>query len=202
MILILDNYDSFVYNLYQYIAVDQPCEVIRNDQISVAEVLARQPEGVVLSPGPGHPRDAGICLELIPALAQAGLPMLGVCLGHQSLACAFGGELMRTPELMHGKVSAIEHQGQGLFAGLPSPFQATRYHSLTVKPESVPSELEVTAQTADGIIMGLRHRSLPLEGLQFHPESLATEHGKTLIRNFLARTQTPTPTQVQQEVQI
>lgn len=185
MILLIDNYDSFVYNLYQYIAVDTECVVIRNDKISVAEVLSKAPDGVVISPGPGHPKDAGICLELIPALAQAGIPMLGVCLGHQSLACAFGGELDLTPELMHGKVSAITHQQQGLFKGLPSPLTVTRYHSLMVS--KVPDELEITAQTDDGIIMGLKHKSLPLEGFQFHPESLATEQGKRLIRQFLDR---------------
>lgn len=201
MILLIDNYDSFVYNLYQYIAVDRPCEVIRNDKISVSDVIAKRPAGVVLSPGPGHPRDAGICLDLIPALAEAGIPMLGVCLGHQSLACAFGGELAFTPELMHGKVSAIEHQEQGIFNGLPSPFTATRYHSLMV--DKVPAELEVTARTVDGIIMGLKHRSLPLEGLQFHPESLATEHGKQLIRNFLAGTESmPTLELMEQETML
>jgi len=185
MILLIDNYDSFVYNLYQYIAVDMDCEVIRNDKISVAEVLSRAPDGVVISPGPGHPRDAGICLDLIPALAEAGIPMLGVCLGHQSLACAFGGELALTPELMHGKVSMIKHQDKGLFKGLPTSFNVTRYHSLTV--DKVPDVLEVTAETEDGIIMGLKHKTLPLEGFQFHPESMATEHGKVLIRNFLAQ---------------
>jgi len=185
MILIIDNYDSFVYNLYQYFSqLGARCEVIRNDAITIAEIQQRQPAGIVLSPGPGHPNDAGICLDLLQQLGPE-IPMLGVCLGHQALACAFGAEVGLAPELMHGKTSLVNHQQQGVFHEIPSPFQVARYHSLSVQPETVPDCLEVTAKTENGIIMGLRHRDYPLQGLQFHPESLATEHGLDLIQNFL-----------------
>ncbi len=185
MILIIDNYDSFVYNLYQYFSqLGADCKVIRNDAISIAEIKQRQPAGIVLSPGPGHPRDAGICLDLLQQLGSK-IPMLGVCLGHQALACAFGAKVGRAPELMHGKTSLITHQEQGVFADVPSPFCVARYHSLSVQPETIPDCLEITAQTETGIIMGLKHREFPLQGLQFHPESLATDHGLDLIQNFL-----------------
>jgi len=185
MLLLIDNYDSFVYNLYQILAQLVPCRVIRNDQLSCAELLALQPQAVVLSPGPGHPQAAGVCLELVAAAAAQRLPLLGVCLGHQALACALGGSLMPAPELMHGKVSAITHHSQGLFAGLPQPLAVARYHSLVVDPGTLPAELEVTARSADQTIMALQHRHLPLFGLQFHPESLATPQGPALIHHFL-----------------
>lgn len=190
MLILIDNYDSFVYNLYQILAQKIACEVYRNDSLSIAELLAKKPRGVVLSPGPGHPKDAGICLELIPALAAAKIPMLGVCLGHQALACAFGGELMSAPQLMHGKVCQIQHQQNGLFAGLEQPMTVTRYHSLVVNPALLPAELEATAHSADGSIMGLQHRHLPFYGVQFHPESMATVGGVPLMHNFLKELET------------
>lgn len=184
MILLIDNYDSFVYNLYQALAgAGATCRVVRNDVLSVSEVLALQPQAVVLSPGPGRPEDAGICLDLIPAV-QGRFPLFGVCLGHQSIAQAFGGKIIRT-QAKHGKTSAIQHQGQGLFAGLPMPMTVARYHSLVAERESLPDCLEITAETEDGLIMGIRHRSLPIEGVQFHPESIATQAGPVLLNNFL-----------------
>jgi anthranilate synthase/aminodeoxychorismate synthase-like glutamine amidotransferase len=184
-VLLLDNYDSFTYNLFQYLGeLGAEVEVHRNDQIGVDEVLARRPDRIVISPGPGNPDQAGISLELIRRV-PADQPLLGVCLGHQALGQAFGGKVVRAPSLMHGKTSEIEHDGRGLFAGLPRPFTATRYHSLVVARETVPDELEVSAWTADGVVMGLRHRSRPLEGVQFHPESILTTAGKDLLRNFL-----------------
>ncbi|HEY6547556.1 MAG TPA: aminodeoxychorismate/anthranilate synthase component II [Vicinamibacteria bacterium] len=184
-VLLLDNYDSFTYNLFQYLGeLGAEVEVHRNDQIGVDEALARRPDRIVISPGPGNPDQAGISLELIRRV-PADLPLLGVCLGHQALGQAFGGKVVRAPSLMHGKTSEIEHDGRGLFAGLPRPFTATRYHSLVVARETVPDELEVSAWTADGVVMGLRHRSRPLEGVQFHPESILTTAGKDLLRNFL-----------------
>ena len=186
MIFVLDNYDSFTYNLVQYIAeIDADVEVARNDRFDVDELLARAPRRIVISPGPGTPRQAGRTLELIRKNRE--VPLLGVCLGHQAIGEAFGGKVVRAPVLMHGKVSSIEHDGRGVFRGIPSPFTATRYHSLVVDRESCPGELEISATTTDGsgLIMGLRHRSLPIEGVQFHPESILTEHGKVLIRNFL-----------------
>ncbi|HEY9840568.1 MAG TPA: aminodeoxychorismate/anthranilate synthase component II [Candidatus Obscuribacterales bacterium] len=186
MILLIDNYDSFVYNLYQVLAAaGADCRVIRNDALSVAEVAALKPRAIVLSPGPGRPEQAGICLEVIEKLG-ATIPLLGVCLGHQAIAHAFGGTVGYAPQLMHGKTSAIAHTGTGLFRGLPSPMTVARYHSLVAEPDSLPECLEVTATTADGVIMGLRHRELPIQGLQFHPESIATEQGPALLRNFLA----------------
>ena len=186
MILLIDNYDSFVYNLYQVLAAaGADCRVIRNDALSVAEVAALKPRAIVLSPGPGRPEQAGICLEVIEKLG-ATIPLLGVCLGHQAIAHAFGGTVGYAPQLMHGKTSAIAHAGTGLFRGLPSPMTVARYHSLVAEPDSLPECLEVTATTADGVIMGLRHRELPIQGLQFHPESIATEQGPALLRNFLA----------------
>ena len=185
-VLLIDNYDSFTYNLYQFLCeLGAEVTVCRNDALTVAEAAAAAPDGVVISPGPGVPRDAGISVELIRALAPT-TPILGVCLGHQAIAEAFGGVVTRAPELMHGKASDIHHTGAGVFSGLPSPFSAIRYHSLCAAPESMPPSLEVTARTSNGVIMGLRHRQYPTEGVQFHPESILTEHGHALLRNFLA----------------
>ncbi len=186
MILLIDNYDSFTYNLYQYLSeLGARVEVARNDEVTVEEVEALRPEKVVISPGPCTPREAGICLELIRRLGPQ-VPILGVCLGHQCIGEAFGGRVVRADELYHGKTSLIYHDGRGIFRGVPSPFRAIRYHSLVVAPEGLPACLEVTARTERGLIMGLRHRRFPVEGVQFHPESIMTEHGKTLLRNFLA----------------
>jgi len=188
MILVVDNYDSFTYNLVQYLGeLGARVEVVRNDQISVEDVAAREPEGILISPGPGNPDEAGITLGVLSHYA-AKLPILGVCLGHQAIGQVFGGRVVRAARLMHGRTSLIHHEGKGVFAGLPSPFTATRYHSLIVERESLlGSELEVTAWTDQDEIMGLAHRSLPVEGVQFHPESFLTEHGLVLLRNFLAR---------------
>jgi len=186
MFLLIDNYDSFTYNLYHYLGeLGAEMEVWRNDQITVADAMARHPQGIVLSPGPCDPDKAGICLDLIDAASKARTPLLGVCLGHQAIGQAFGGTVVRAPQPMHGKISAIAHQGHSVFAGLPSPFHATRYHSLTVRREDFPAALEVTAESTDGVIMGLQHRELPIHGVQFHPESIATEHGHQLLKNFL-----------------
>lgn len=185
-ILLIDNYDSFTYNLVHYfIELGATVDVVRNDAQPVRDLMARKPDGIVLSPGPCSPNEAGVCLELIAAAAEAKMPLFGVCLGHQSIGQAFGGEVVRAPQLMHGKTSPITHTGEGLFAGLPSPFTATRYHSLIVARESLPDCLAVTAET-DGIIMGLQHRELPIHGVQFHPESIASQHGHALLKNFLA----------------
>jgi anthranilate synthase/aminodeoxychorismate synthase-like glutamine amidotransferase len=184
-VLLLDNYDSFTYNLYQYLGeLGAEVEVFRNDQIGVGEALARTPDRIVISPGPGNPDQAGISLELVQKVPES-IPLLGVCLGHQTLGQAFGGRVVRAPSLMHGKTSEVHHDGQALFAGLPTPFTATRYHSLVVERGTVPDCLEVSAWTEDGVVMGLRHRSRPLEGVQFHPESILTREGKRLLRNFL-----------------
>jgi anthranilate synthase/aminodeoxychorismate synthase-like glutamine amidotransferase len=185
MIVMIDNYDSFTYNLVQYLGeMGEELRVFRNDAISVEEVLAMAPDRVVISPGPCTPNEAGISVPLIHAAAGK-VPILGVCLGHQSIGQAFGGEVVRAKRLMHGKTSPIAHRGEGVFAGLPSPFEATRYHSLVVRRETLPGCLEVTAESDDGEIMGMRHRDLPIEGVQFHPESVLTEHGKELLRNFV-----------------
>jgi anthranilate synthase/aminodeoxychorismate synthase-like glutamine amidotransferase len=185
MILLLDNYDSFTYNLYQYLGeLGAAVHVVRNDELGAEEALALRPQAVVISPGPGTPDQAGISLDLI-RLAAGRLPLLGVCLGHQALGQAFGGVVVRAPRLMHGKTSEIHHDGRSVFAGLPQPFTATRYHSLVVDRASVPECLEVTAWTDDGVVMGLRHRQHLLEGVQFHPESILTTSGKDLLRNFL-----------------
>jgi para-aminobenzoate synthetase component II len=187
MILVIDNYDSFTYNLVQYLGeLGAEVEVFRNDAIDVDGIAARSPEGILISPGPGTPTDAGVTLELLKAFAGK-LPLFGVCLGHQAIGQAFGGDVVRAPRLMHGRTSPIEHDGRGVFRGLPSPFRATRYHSLIVARESLPAELEVTAWTAEGEIMGLRHLRLAIEGVQFHPESFLTEHGHALLQNFLER---------------
>jgi anthranilate synthase component II len=185
MILVIDNYDSFTYNLVQYLGeLGATLEVVRNDAVAVADVAAMKPERVVISPGPGTPRDAGISVEVIRRLG-ASTPILGVCLGHQAIGEAFGATVARARAQMHGKTSAIDHDGRGVFAGLSNPFTATRYHSLVVLEDTVPAELEVTAHAEDGEIMGLRHRRHPIEGVQFHPESILTVEGKRLLRNFL-----------------
>jgi len=185
MILLLDNYDSFTYNLYQYLS-ELGAEVLvkRNDELTVDEVAVLKPEKIVISPGPCTPNEAGISVPLIRELGDH-VPILGVCLGHQSIGAAYGGAVVRAPHVMHGKLSAIHHAGAGVFAGLPNPFQATRYHSLIVRRDDLPGCLETTAWTQDGLIMGLRHRDLPVQGVQFHPESIMTEAGKQLLRNFL-----------------
>lgn len=187
-ILLIDNYDSFTWNLVHYLGeAGARVEVVRNDALTVAEAIARRPAGILISPGPRAPKDAGIIVPLIRAAADAGIPLMGVCLGHQALAEAFGGRVIRAPRIVHGKVDRIDHDGSGLFAGLPAPLNATRYHSLTVEPETLPDDLRVTATAADGTIMGLTHRSLPIEGVQFHPESIRSEHGHEMIANFLRR---------------
>ena len=184
-VLLIDNYDSFTYNLYQYLSeLGASVTVVRNDAITVDEARDLQPDFLVISPGPGVPRDGGISVELIRAMAPD-VPILGVCLGHQAVVEAFGGAVVRAPELMHGKASLIKHAGTGVFEGLPSPFSAIRYHSLCAAPETIPEALEVTATTDSAVIMGVRHRQYPVYGVQFHPESILTEHGKHLLRNFL-----------------
>jgi anthranilate synthase component 2 len=190
MLLMIDNYDSFTYNLVQYLAeLGEEVEVHRNDAISVAEIAAKRPDRIVISPGPCTPNEAGVSLQVIRELGGR-IPILGVCLGHQSIGQAFGGEVIRARQVMHGKTSPIHHAGVGVFSGLPNPFEATRYHSLIVRRETLPADLEITAwtQTPEGAIdeiMGLRHRSLPIEGVQFHPESILTRVGKELLANFL-----------------
>lgn len=188
MLLLIDNYDSFTYNLYHYLGeLGAETRVVRNDAIGVDEALAMQPEAIVISPGPCDPDRAGISLPLIKAAMQL-CPILGVCLGHQAIAQAFGAEIRRAARVMHGKCSSIEHDGSGLFRGLPSPIRATRYHSLIAEPTTIPPELVVNARTADGVVMGIRHQHLPIHGVQFHPESIASEHGHAMLRNFLALT--------------
>ena len=185
MILVVDNYDSFTWNLVHYLAeLGAETRVVRNDDLTADEALALKPEALLLSPGPCTPNEAGICLPLLVS-APIDMPIFGVCLGHQAMGQAFGGDVIRAKSLMHGKTSPIEHEGGSVFAGLPSPFTATRYHSLAVKRETLPDVLEVTAWTADGEIMGLAHRTRPIHGVQFHPESIATEHGHDLLANFL-----------------
>ncbi|HSJ92336.1 MAG TPA: aminodeoxychorismate/anthranilate synthase component II [Ilumatobacter sp.] len=187
-ILVIDSYDSFVYNLVQYLGeLGADPLVHRNDRLTIAEALALEPDGVLVSPGPGRPETSGIICGAIEAFAAAGTPVLGVCLGHQAIGHVYGAAVVRAPELMHGKTSSIEHDGAGVFAGLPSPLTATRYHSLVLDPATIPDELEVTARTADGIVMGVRHRRHEVEGVQFHPESILTGCGHDLLRNFLAR---------------
>ncbi len=188
MLLLIDNYDSFTWNLVHYLG-ELGAEVVvkRNDEIDVEAAMAMAPEGIVLSPGPCDPDQAGICLDLTRAAAEARMPLLGVCLGHQTIGQAFGGKVVRCHQIVHGKTAEMLHGGQGVFAGLPSPFKATRYHSLVVERDSLPDCLEVTAELADGTIMGLMHRELPIEGVQFHPESIASEHGHQMLKNFLDR---------------
>jgi para-aminobenzoate synthetase component 2 len=185
-VLVIDNYDSFVFNLVQYLGqLGVECEVRRNDEITVAEVAAANPAGVLLSPGPGTPERAGICMAVIQELAGK-LPIFGVCLGHQAFGAAFGATVTRAPELLHGKTSLVEHTGQGVLAGLPNPFIATRYHSLAVLEETLPPEIEVTGRTESGVVMAMRHRELAIEGVQFHPESVLTQGGHQMLANWLA----------------
>ncbi|ANP34966.1 anthranilate synthase [Phaeobacter gallaeciensis] len=192
MLLLIDNYDSFTYNLVHYLGeLGASMEVRRNDALDVEAALALRPAGILLSPGPCDPDQAGICLPLTLAAAEAGIPLLGVCLGHQTIGQAFGGKVVRCHEIVHGKMGAVHHQGKGVFAGVPSPFQATRYHSLVVDRDSLPDCLEITAELEDGTIMGLQHRELPIHGVQFHPESIASEHGHTLLKNFLNEMKVP-----------
>lgn len=186
MLLLIDNYDSFTWNLVHYLGeLGADVTVKRNDALTVAQAVALRPQAIVLSPGPCDPAAAGICLPLTLAAYEAGIPLLGVCLGHQTIGQAFGGQVVRCHEIVHGKMGAMHHKGQGVFRGLPSPFAATRYHSLVVDRDTLPDCLEITAELADGTIMGLRHRHAPIEGVQFHPESIASEHGHQLLRNFL-----------------
>ncbi len=187
-ILVIDSYDSFVYNLVQYLGELGAVPIVyRNDEITVDDALGLEPDGVLLSPGPGRPETAGIICAAVSVFAAAGTPVLGVCLGHQAIGHVYGAAVVRAPQLMHGKTSPIEHHGVGVFAGLPSPLTATRYHSLVLDPETVPDELEVTARSPDGIVMGVRHRDVDVEGVQFHPESILTGCGHDLLRNFLDR---------------
>lgn len=192
MLVVIDNYDSFTYNLVQYLGeLGAEMRVFRNDQVTVEQVAALNPSGIVISPGPGDPTDGGVSNAVI-ARFHTTTPILGVCLGHQCMGYVFGGKVNRAPRLMHGKTSMIYHDGQGLFAGLPNPFEATRYHSLIVE-EPLPADLVVTAFTAEGEVMGLRHKHYPVEGLQFHPESILTRHGKDILRNFLTKTTASLP---------
>jgi anthranilate synthase component 2 len=192
MLLLIDNYDSFTYNLVHYLgALGARMEIRRNDVLSVQDAMAMRPSGIVLSPGPCDPAQAGICLDLTRAAADAGVPLLGVCLGHQTIGEAFGGRVVRAGEIVHGKMGQMHHDGQGLFAGLPSPFAATRYHSLIVERATLPNCLEVTAALEDGTIMGLQHKTLPIHGVQFHPESIRSEHGHALLGNFLKEVKEP-----------
>jgi len=186
MLILIDNYDSFTYNLVHFLGeLGAEAKVHRNDKLTVGQALELHPQAIVLSPGPCDPDKAGICLDLIKAAADNKIPLLGVCLGHQAIGQAFGGRVIRAPHLMHGKMSAVNHMGKGLFKNLPSPIQATRYHSLIVERETLPPSLEITAETNDGVIMGLQHKELPIHGVQFHPESIASENGHDLLRNFL-----------------
>jgi len=185
VILVIDNYDSFTYNLVQYLQeLGAEVEVYRNDRITVEGIAARRPEAIVISPGPKTPDDAGVALDAVRTFSGR-VPLLGVCLGHQAIGQAFGGRIARAPTLMHGKTSRIEHDGRTIFRGIENPFEATRYHSLMVEPDSVPKSLEVSARSEDGVVMGLRHRDQPTEGVQFHPESVLTPEGKKLLKNFL-----------------
>jgi anthranilate synthase component 2 len=184
-ILLIDNYDSFTYNLVHYLsALGAAVEVVRNDTLNVADILGRKPDGIVISPGPATPNEAGICLELLKE-NQGKIPLLGVCLGHQSIGQSYGGNVVRAAQVMHGKTSQVIHTNKGIFKGIPTPFTATRYHSLIVERASLPACLEVTAETADGTIMGLQHTSQSVFGVQFHPESIASEHGHAMLKNFL-----------------
>lgn len=186
MLLLIDNYDSFTYNLVHYLGeLGAEVAVHRNDALDVQAAMALRPSGIVLSPGPCDPARAGICLALTAAAAETGTPLMGVCLGHQTIGEAFGGKVVRCHEIVHGKMGTMRHTGQGLFAGLPSPFEATRYHSLVVDRATLPDVLEVTAELEDGTIMGLQHKTLPIHGVQFHPESIRSEHGHKLLKNFL-----------------
>ncbi|MCI3923241.1 aminodeoxychorismate/anthranilate synthase component II [Paenibacillus sp. TRM 82003] len=188
MILVIDNYDSFTYNLVQYLGeIGEEVTVRRNDEIDLDGIAAMKPDHILISPGPCTPNEAGVSLAVIDRF-KGEIPIMGVCLGHQAIGQAFGGDVIRAERLMHGKTSPIEHDGRTIFEGLPTPFTATRYHSLIVKRETLPDELEISAQTTEGEIMGLRHKTYPIEGVQFHPESIITEHGLTMLRNFINRT--------------
>lgn len=192
-IILIDNYDSFTFNLVHYLGeIGADVHVHRNDQISVADVTGAAPDAIVISPGPCTPNEAGICLDLIKTVAGR-IPLLGVCLGHQSIGQVFGGKVVRAPQPVHGKMADIRHNARGLFKGLPSPFKATRYHSLVVERNSLPAELEVTAELDNGLIMGLQHREHPIFGVQFHPESIQSEHGHQMLRNFLELTEAFSP---------
>ncbi len=186
MLLLIDNYDSFTYNLVHYLGeLGAEVAVHRNDALNVQEAMAMNPSGILLSPGPCDPDQAGICLALTEAAAETRTPLMGVCLGHQTIGQVFGGKVVRAPDIVHGKMGTMRHTGTGLFAGLPTPFEATRYHSLIVDRATLPDCLEITAELDDGIIMGLQHRELPIHGVQFHPESIRSEHGHALLKNFL-----------------
>lgn len=192
MLLLIDNYDSFTYNLVHYLGdLGADVEIRRNDAIDVQTAMAMNPAGIILSPGPCDPDQAGICLALTAAAAETRTPLLGVCLGHQTLGQAFGGKVVRAQDIVHGKMGQMHHRGQGVFAGLPSPFAATRYHSLVVDRATLPDCLEITADLEDGTIMGLQHRDLPLHGVQFHPESIRSEHGHMMLQNFLNTVKVP-----------
>ncbi|PRY95062.1 anthranilate synthase component 2 [Hasllibacter halocynthiae] len=192
MLLLIDNYDSFTWNLVHLIGdLGVEAKVVRNDALTVREAMAMRPSAIVLSPGPCDPDAAGICVTLVLAAAEAGMPLFGVCLGMQAIGQAFGGRIVRAPAIVHGKPGRIRHDGAGVFAGLPSPLSATRYHSLAVDPARLPDELEVTARVADGTVMGLRHRAAPVEGVQFHPESIRSQHGRAMLRTFLDRVPLP-----------
>lgn len=186
MLLMIDNYDSFTYNLVHYLGeLGAQTQVWRNDALDVQQAMGLRPEAIILSPGPGTPDDSGICPALVEAAAETGTPLLGVCLGHQTIGQVFGGKVSRAGEIVHGKMGTMHHDGTGVFAGLPSPFEATRYHSLVVERDSIPDELEVNAWLDNGLVMGMRHKTLPIHGVQFHPESIASEHGHKLLKNFL-----------------
>ncbi|WP_170439114.1 anthranilate synthase component II [Ruegeria arenilitoris] len=192
MLLLIDNYDSFTYNLVHYLGeLGAEMVVRRNDALEVQEAMAMNPAGILLSPGPCDPDQAGICLALTEAAAETRTPLMGVCLGHQTIGQAFGGKVVRCHEIVHGKMGTMHHTGKGLFAGLPSPFEATRYHSLVVDRDTLPDYLEITAELEDGTIMGLQHKELPIHGVQFHPESIASEHGHALLKNFLNEMKVP-----------
>ena len=186
MLLLIDNYDSFTYNLVHYVGeLGADVVVRRNDALDVQEAMAMKPAGILLSPGPGTPDQSGICLALTQAAAETGTPLMGVCLGHQTIGQVFGGAVVRHSDIVHGKMGRVHHTDKGVFAGLPSPFEATRYHSLVVERATCPDSLEITAELEDGTIMGLQHKTLPIHGVQFHPESIASEHGHALLQNFL-----------------
>ena len=194
MILLIDNYDSFTYNLYQYLCeLGADVQVARNDKITLEEIEDMAPNGIVVSPGPCTPREAGISGDVVKRFGER-LPVLGVCLGHQTIGYAYGGVVERAPEIMHGKTSMVHHDGKGVYEGLPNPFEAIRYHSLMVNPDTLPDFLEVTSRTEDGIVMGVRHKTLPVEGVQFHPESIMTKVGHDLLRNYLRRVEEWTST--------
>ena len=192
MLLLIDNYDSFTFNLVHFLGeLGAECSVWRNDALDVQQAMAMRPEGIILSPGPCDPDKAGICLALTEAAAETDIPLLGVCLGHQTIGQAFGGKVVRAGEIVHGKMGAMHHEGKSVFKGLPSPIQATRYHSLVVERETLPESLEVTAWLDDGTIMGLQHREKPIHGVQFHPESIRSEHGHAMLKNFLDKVPVP-----------